>query len=245
MNAVIGAGPFGDVPNTLVDTVTMEGLETLFTEIINSSKMVNSHEQWQKLHNEEDYLKKLDAFRTGVGALYLKILRQIDKDRRKAHRVSNSFWKCMAVSLFSRTLKPQKYYNICGSPLEGYQMMVLRLANLPGDHQNILDRWKDSHSTKPFVSAILGTRQTLMEREREYRDTAIAIAQIGIGVGGMLLGLLGLLLSLILSYTIPAIFDLKTDRHISAIPQGGQPKPVLDGPPPVNKFGGAPIKDAK
>ena len=91
MSGVIGAGPFGNVPNTLVDTVTMEGLETLFTQIINNSKMANTHEQWQKLHEQEDYLQKLDAFRTGVGALYLNILRQIDKDLSKAHRVSNSF----------------------------------------------------------------------------------------------------------------------------------------------------------
>jgi hypothetical protein len=222
---VIHTDPFGQVPNALLDTITMESLDTLFGNIMHITETTSTHEEWQNLQNDDDYLQKLDAFRSGVGALYLKLSQQLDKDIKKAHGVISNFWKCMVVSLFSRSLQPQKYYNLCGMPAEGYGVMVTRLANLPGDRQKILDRW-NSHTTKQFVDSVWRTKNMLMEKEKEYRNTAVVIAQIGIGIGGMLIGLLSLLLALVIPYILPSPSDRKTNGYISSTPQAEQHAPA-------------------
>lgn len=234
-SGVIHTGPFGQVPNALVDTVTMESLDALFCDIMHITEMTNTHEKWQNLQNDNDYLQKLDVFRSGVGALYLNLSQRLDKDIKKAHGVTSNFWKCMVVSLFSRSLQPQKYYRLCGMPVEGYGSMVTRLANLPGDRQKILDRW-NSHTTKQFVDSVWRTKNILMEKEKEYRNTAVAIAQIGIGIGGMLIGLLSLFLSLVIPYLLPSPSDRKTTAQISSIPQVHQQAPALNKQPVTRKL---------
>jgi hypothetical protein len=217
---VIHTEPFGRVPKKLLNTVTIESCRSLFGEIMNIT-LAAPPEKRQTLQNDENYLQKLDAFRHNVGALYLTLSQRLDNDILKAHGVTSNFGKCMIVSLFFRSLQPQKYYNLCGTQLQGYGALVTQLANLPSGQQLILDRW-NSNTTKQFVDGVWRTNDRLMEKEKEYRNTTVAIAQIGIGVGGMLLGLIGLLLSVAMSYIASPSSDQKPEYRGSPTQQSIQ-----------------------
>jgi hypothetical protein len=74
---------------------------------------------------------------------------------------------------------------------------VTFLTNLPAQEQ-LTNRWQHP-SWHDFVDAIWKTKNQLAEKEREYRNLAIAIAQIGIGIGGMVVGLICFGVSLVLA----------------------------------------------
>jgi hypothetical protein len=196
-SAEVNTGPFGKVPKERIDRVTLDGLYEMKQQIFQMSIRAANSGRLGELASNEEFLTILDHFRTDVGALWLRLKRQLDDDIGKAYQISDSFWKCMWVSLVRNQLKPQKYYATCGTPSRGYNALVMNLANLPAREQ-WLQRW-GCGSWKEYGRAVLTTGNQLAEKEKEYRDTAIAIAQIGVGVGGMLLGILGLGLSLIFS----------------------------------------------
>ncbi len=197
IDAVVHTDPFGKVPKDRIDTVTLDGLSDLQQEILQISERAANSGQWRELSTDEEFLKKLDHFRTSIGALWLKLWKQLDEDIDKAHQVSDNFWKCMWVALVRRQLRVQKYRSICGTPSCGFGGFVTYLANVPAQEQ-LVQRWQCS-SWKQYVDKIWKTKNQLIEKESEYRGVVTAIAQIGVGVGGMLLGLIGLGLSLIIS----------------------------------------------
>lgn len=189
-------GPFGDVPSERIAAVTIESVSALRQEILRRSESAADAGQWQQLSGDEEFLKKVDSFRVELGALWLQLWKRLDEDIEVAHCVSGNFWNCMWVALIRRRLRPQKYYAICGTPTAGYGSLVTYLANVPGQDQ-LIQRWR-RNTWKEYVDSIWTTKNQLMDKEKEYRGAAVAIAQIGIGVGGMLIGLIGLALSFII-----------------------------------------------
>jgi hypothetical protein len=89
---------------------------------------------------------------------------------------------------------------LCGRPSQGLGGAVTQLANMPFQDQ-LTQRW-GVKSWKQYVDAIWIMKNRLAEKELEYRNAVMAIIQIGIGVGGMVLGLVGLLLSLVVPFLL-------------------------------------------
>jgi hypothetical protein len=193
---------FGAVPNSLVDTITVEHIESLYQAIWKQTDSLDAA-ALVKHCNTEDYLKRIDAIRIAVGALYIKVNRDLDKDTKYAHSVIDNYWKSMLLSMFSKKLKPQKYYHLCGPPNnEGYNLMADRLSFFPNGRQDIVQRWS-CNSYKDFANSIFRTIHSLRDKEQEYRYAAVTVAQSGIGIGGMLLGFVGLALAIIIPYFSP------------------------------------------
>jgi hypothetical protein len=191
----IDTGCFGKVPSRLVESISVDYIESLFQEFWQNENP--SATDADREHN----LKKLDEIRTSVGALYLKLNNNLDNDLKYANAVANNIFSSMLISLFSNKLKPKKYYHLCGpSSQEGYGLMAFRLINVPHE---ILQRWT-SKTSKEYADRVWRTINILSEKEKEYRNVAIATAQIGIGVGGMVLGLAGVVLSLIIPLMFPS-----------------------------------------
>ena len=117
------------------------------------------------------------------------------EDITLAYKVSGSLWKCMIASLPPMKFRPLKYYSTSGKPSEGYGRIISFLANLNGEDV-LVKRW-GLESWKVYVDEIWRTKYALIEKENEYRSLAIIIVQIGIGIGGMLIGLLGLFLAIL------------------------------------------------
>jgi hypothetical protein len=67
--------------------------------------------------------------------------------------------------------------------------MVLMLSNLMNHHD----------VNKEQVRSVLQSRTFILQREREYREAALMIVQIGIGYCGMLAGIIGLLVSIVVT----------------------------------------------
>lgn len=193
----VGTSLFGDVPQMLIDRAEVSQLQQLHLQILQIQDAAHCARKRDELASSQEYMSKIEDFRSGVGAIWLRLWWQIDKDIEKAQTVSASFWRCMWVSLVRRNLNPQKYYALCGTPSGGYGGLVTRLANLTPQDE-LVKRW-NLRSWPDYVNEIWKTKNQLMEKEREYRDTAIAVAQIGLGVGGMLLGIIGLVLSFVLT----------------------------------------------
>lgn len=182
--------PFGQIPNELIATVRDEDLRKLANEIFDLVGVEG---------RDDEIAAKINAFRTGVGALWLRLWRELDADIEAVYSTTNSFWRCLAVSVFSRRLHPQKHYRLCGLPGRGYGGLVTSLANMP-DHklqERMYAEWgkrnRDDH-----VNSVWRTKNQLMEKEKEYREAANVIVQIGIGWGGMWLGLIGLTLGILI-----------------------------------------------
>lgn len=184
--------PFGQIPCDRIASVTLESASQLRQEILERSM---SNADVGQYHQNEEFLKILDDYRTEVGALWLQLSKQLDADIEKSHYVSGRFWMCMWASLVQRQLRPQKYRALCGTPSKGYGGLVTYLANVPAQDY-LVKRWQ-VETWKEHVDRIWRTKNQLIEKEKEFRDIAVAVAQIGIGMGGMLLGLIGLILSLI------------------------------------------------
>ena len=183
---VVHTKVFGSVSNSKIDAAEYCTLLDLAQTLFDRSRT--------KREPDEETLELIDALRTGVGALWMNLQRQLDMDIEQAHAVTGSLWRCLWVSLAGR-LKPQKYRQLCGTPSHGYGGLVTMLCNMP--HQDeLVKRW-GIDSWRVSVDAMWRTKSQLMEKEREYRDLAIAIAQIGIGVGGMVLGVIGLLIAIL------------------------------------------------
>ncbi len=198
--------PFGTIPTERIDAATLQKVCALRDEVLERSGRAADANEWHALASDEEFLRKLDRLRSDVGALWLKLWRQLDEDIEMAHRASGSLWRSMWVALIRRQLRPQKYRAVCGTPSDGYGALVTCLANLPAQEQLML-RWHRG-SWKEHVDKIWRTKSQLIEKEKEYREAAIAVAQIGIGVGGMLLGLLGLAISI----AVPAVQQIVTAR---------------------------------
>ena len=187
--------PFGQVPSNRIATATLESASQAKQKVVERSECAMREQEWHQLGDNEEFLRILDDFRAEVGALWLRLWKKLDEDIEKAHVVSGSFWRCVWESLIKRQLRPQKYRAICGTRSQGYGALVAYLANVPAQDR-LVERWQRKN-WKEYVDRIWRTKNQLIEKEREYRDVAVANTQIGIGVGGMLLGLLGLVLSVI------------------------------------------------
>jgi hypothetical protein len=185
---VVHTGTFGRVPKSLIGTIEQQSLhdlsQSIFREAIDGRK------------SKDEVVAMIDEFRTGVGALWIKMRDLLNADIEQAHRTTSSLWYCLWSSLVTRRLNAQKYRSICGTATGGYGMLVTCLANMP--HQDELAKRWDIKSWRQYGDSIWRTKNQLMEKEREFRDLAIAIAQIGVGVGGMLIGLFGLALAILL-----------------------------------------------
>ena len=66
------------------------------------------------------------------------------------------------------------------------------LLNLPPERNALAQHWGYNNNDE-YVSALLRECSNVEEKEAEYRQHSLVIAQIGIGWGGILLGYLGLL----------------------------------------------------
>jgi hypothetical protein len=188
--ATTWTAPFGEVPTDLIEQADLEQLRRLSQEIFNGSI--------RKDVAEEAIIAKIDVLRTGTGALWLRLCRELDADIVRAYETTNSVWRCLWSSLFVRDIKPLKYYRLCGIASHGYGGLVTALANMPCQDR-LAPRW--GCSWEEHVRRIWGTKNMLMEKEQEYRHSAVAIAQIGLGAGGMVIGLSGL----VLSFVIPLV----------------------------------------
>jgi hypothetical protein len=76
------------------------------------------------------------------------------------------------------------------------------MAVPPWRERNRSKEWGFS-SWQEFVRRIGNTKRDLVKKEKEYRDVANVILQVGIGWGGMWLGLLGIVLSLVIPWLMP------------------------------------------
>lgn len=241
---VIDYAPFGKLSKKTISQASIESLEDLFSEIMQATEKAQTHKEWQDLENDADFVIKVDAFRAGVGSLYFKLSQNLDEDIKFARKVIDNFGKCMFVSLFTKKLKPQKYFNLCGMQDNGYGAMILRLVLMAGGRQKILQGWA-VNAAKQFADQAYHTTHKLLEKEKKYRDASIAVAQVGVGVGGMLIGLLSLVLSLIVPFIISTVSDRKSDHSLNTTRQITQPKNTMTNQPPALKSTEAPKKDVK
>jgi hypothetical protein len=168
-------GPFGAVPHALVDSVDPDAV---LADVDRRSELWISN---GPRPTDEEMINHINELRMAVG-----------------------FWRCVGVSLFSRRLHPQKYYDLCGTPHKKFGRMVSNLVN-NGAATAVLEGlardWKKT-GWSDFVHEVLRLKSPLMAKEKEYRDAANVILQVGIGWGGMVLGVVGLALS-ILTVNLP------------------------------------------
>jgi hypothetical protein len=135
--ATIHTDPFGMISQDHIDNVTLDKLHTLKQQIFAAS--LNAPNGYEPA-SDNALIQKLEEFRTGVGALWLKLSRELDDDITKAYQTTDSFWRCMWKSLLRREFRPQKYYSICGTPSTSYGCLATFLGNLPAQ-EKMAKRW--------------------------------------------------------------------------------------------------------
>jgi hypothetical protein len=183
-----------------VATVDLGQLEELFSEICRISGRTLDNSARGQLHADEVFLAKLDDYRAAVGALWLQLHWQIEQDIGDMQAIAGSLWKCMWCALARSGLRPHKYHGICSANQDDFGTATTRLANLVDAalQEPLAARWGIG-SWQQHVHAVFQTSHDLMQQHVVYRDLAIAILQIGIGWGGMLVGLVALILSVVLT----------------------------------------------
>lgn len=181
MAEIIKSSVFGEIPKRLVKEVDLEKTYKLSQDIFQKIRNSVSNEEVNRMD---------DRLRTEIGALELKLLQGLEKDIKDAQRILNSFRLCLYESVVKRKLMPLKHFESCGAKVDGYGILIVILAN-----KDSYERWGFASKEK-FADAVFRSRDRLMDKEREYREYAIAIAQVGIGYGGMWLGFIGLTLSI-------------------------------------------------
>lgn len=136
-----------------------------------------------------------------VGAFNHQLRIGMARDILLLHEIIGSFWLCCWYSFFSRSLMPHKYHAVCGTPSRGYGFFLGQLMNIPDERLrvDILQSQKLS-SWKQYVDRLWKSKSDLMEMEAQYRELSLAVAQVGMGMGGMILGVIGLALSLVVTY---------------------------------------------
>lgn len=188
---VTHTGAFGKVPKGLIRMADIVALQQSGGRIAEAAVVANGA--------DDQLVQEVNDFRAHVGGLWLHLWRQLDYDTETLYGVSTSFWKCVWISLFTRRLHPQKYYHLCGRPAHGYGLLVTQLANMPPGgtalRERVFKEWGVS-SWKEYANRVWRTKNQLLEKEVEYRAAANVVLQVGIGWGGMVLGLIGLALSI-------------------------------------------------
>jgi hypothetical protein len=175
---------FGKIPNNLIDDVSLQDTLTLGNDVVQAIG--------GRQNISEELAHKADTFRTQVGALHLKIFRDIDRDKRAANLIAGNFFKCLWESIVARKYTPAKYYKILYTQ-NGFDALIMQLANLP-----ISQRWGFS-SAREHANKIWPCLDNLRRAENEYRSAAVTVIQIGVGIGGMVIGFIGLLVSIIIT----------------------------------------------
>jgi hypothetical protein len=76
------------------------------------------------------------------------------------------------------------------------------IRHVEGQHVRdaVGDRGQKSH--RDLIDARNRTCNRLLEREKDYREISMVIVQVSVGFGGLLLGLVGLALSLLVPLLI-------------------------------------------
>jgi len=186
-------GVFGSIPREHVEAVTFARLQEMRNDLFRRSETAAGADTEAKT---DEHTMSIQTYRSEVGAMWLKLSHAIDSDIAKAYAVGDNLWKCMWFSI-RRLLKPCKYYADCGRLAQGYGGFVTFLANLAVSEET-LHAW-GFESMPEYTRALQRTKIGLREKEAEYRYAAVAVTQIGIGFGGMLLGLVAFALSLMLT----------------------------------------------
>jgi hypothetical protein len=152
--------------------------------------------------SDDEYINSIEEFSLKVGGIQHQLRMSLYEDIELANNISGNVVLCFWHSLISRRLSPYKYYPICGSTSRGYGSFIFFLSHIPLE-ENLKSRITKNlnlSSWDQYMEGIWKSRAQLMELEKEYRNISIAIAQIGIGIGGMMLGVISLIISLILIF---------------------------------------------
>ncbi len=172
---------------TKPDTTEMDRLHTaLIDDAFNAKVGMSEH--------EPELIKQIEAYRTSVGDYYAYYERQMLNDTDFAYTVCENVWKSIRYA-FGKRLLPTKYTHLCGNHMGRYRLYIVLLTNLPIEQQ-LMNRWFFTEYDD-YRKEIWKTHARLIVVEKHYRDTAMAVQQVGIGMGGMWLGLIGLAIGII------------------------------------------------